>query len=75
MKLYELCRAVTEELERRHEGDAFALVMAKGAMARETGFLVALVTPRDADDPEKIYKLKQAAANAGIILRDGSSSP
>ncbi len=74
MKLYELCRAVTEELERRHEGDAFGLVMAKGAMARETGFLVALVGPRDPDDPEKIQKLKQAAASAGIILHDGSSS-
>lgn len=68
MELYELCRTVTEELERRHEGDAFALVMAKGAMARETGFLAALVTPRDPDDPEKIRKLKRAAANAGIIL-------
>jgi len=72
VKLYELCRAVTEELERRYENDAIGLVMAKGAMARETGFLVALVGPKDPDDPEKIYKLKQAAANAGIILKDGS---
>lgn len=57
-----MCRKVSEELERRYAGDPMGLVLAKGEMARQTGFLAGLVGPSDPDDPEKIGKLRQAAA-------------
>lgn len=61
-----MCRKVNEELERRHAGNPMGLVLAKGDMARKTGFLSALVGPSDPDDPEKIGRLREAAAADGI---------
>ncbi|MHB1341829.1 MAG: hypothetical protein ACYC77_10145 [Coriobacteriia bacterium] len=66
MELYDLCRKVTEELERRHADDPMGLVLAKGGLARQTGFLASLVTGSDPDDPEKIVRLREAAADMQI---------
>ena len=61
-----MCRKVSEELERRHAGDPMGLVLAKGEMARQTGFLAGLVGPSDHDDPGKIAALRHAAAAVNI---------
>ncbi|MRS12248.1 MAG: hypothetical protein EG823_04150 [Actinobacteria bacterium] len=63
-----MCRRVGEELERRHAGDPMGLVMAKGELARQTGFLAGLVARSDPDDPEKIKQLRKAAAGIGIYV-------
>ncbi|MGB4441217.1 MAG: hypothetical protein WBJ62_03220 [Coriobacteriia bacterium] len=68
MELYQICRRVSEELERRHAGDPMGLVLAKGELARQTGFLAGLVGRSDPDDPEKIGKLRQAAAAMNIYV-------
>ncbi|MBN2846975.1 MAG: hypothetical protein JXP72_00795 [Coriobacteriia bacterium] len=67
MELYDLCMRVNAEIERRHAGDAMGLVRAKGELAKSTGFLVGLVTPRDPDDPEKIKRLREAATGMGLF--------
>lgn len=67
-QLYQLCKRVGEQLETTHAGDAMALLRAKGQFATKTGFLVTMVSPADPDDPVKIVRLQQAAAELGISL-------
>jgi hypothetical protein len=68
VELYEMCRKVSEELERRHAGNPMGLVVAKGELARQTGFLAGLVGRSDPDDPEKIRRLRDAAAGIHIYV-------
>lgn len=67
-QLYQLCKRVGERLEATHAGDAMALLRAKGQLATKAGFLVTMVSPADSDDPVKIVRLQQAAAELGISL-------
>jgi len=64
--LYDLCKQVSDELERTHSGDPMGLIRAKGQIATRTGFLVGLVGPGDHDDPEKIRRLASVATELGI---------
>jgi hypothetical protein len=66
--LYDLSVRVTAQLEEAHAGDPIGLVRAKGELATRTGFLVSLIDPRDPDDPEKVVRLRQAAAAIGIYV-------
>ena len=67
-RLYDLCRCASEHLESAHIGDQIGLVRAKGQLATKTGFLVSLVSPSDADDPDKIRRLCAAADELGIHI-------
>ncbi|MDO8964910.1 MAG: hypothetical protein Q7W30_10535 [Coriobacteriia bacterium] len=66
--LYDLAAAVTRHLEATHAGDPIGLVRAKGELATRAGFLVTMVARTDADDPDKVYRLRSAAAQLGIPL-------
>lgn len=66
-ELYTLARMVNAELEVKHP-DAIALMMAKGRLASQTGFLVSAVQPSDPDDPERIVRLRNAARDLGIAI-------
>jgi hypothetical protein len=65
---------VGEQLEAIHGADPIALLRAKGELATKTGFLVTMVSPADANDADKIHKLRSAAAELGISLQDREAS-
>jgi hypothetical protein len=65
-RLYDLAVHVSRELESRHAEDPMALIRAKGALATKVGFLVSLIAPNDADDPDKIALLTRAATELGL---------
>lgn len=65
-ELYDVCRRVVDRLEHEHAADPMALIRAKGELATRAGFLVAMVGPGDPDNPEKLDRLKIAAAELGI---------
>lgn len=64
--LHDLAESVTRHVEAAHAGDPIGLVRAKGELATRAGFLVTMVGRADADDPEKIARLRTAAAQLGI---------
>jgi len=66
--LYDLAQQVTGALALKHDGDSIGLVLAKGELATRTGFLVALITPSDPDDPAKVHALREAARDLGIAV-------
>lgn len=66
--LYQMALEVTNQLEKRHASDPIGLIRAKGTLATKTGFLVALISPTDHDDPEKAQLLRSAAAELGITI-------
>ncbi|MCE5202732.1 MAG: hypothetical protein ABFC80_01790 [Coriobacteriales bacterium] len=68
MRLYDLCRHVSAELEKRYTNDPMGLLRAKGELATRTGFLAGLVGPNDPEDPEKVRRLREAAEAMGIAL-------
>jgi hypothetical protein len=55
-KLYDSCQYVIAEINARGL-DPFK---SRGAIALETGFLISMVEPSDADDAEKIRLLREA---------------
>jgi len=65
--LYDMCQVVMGELERRNP-NPMDLLLAKGEVARATGFMVSMVTPGDTDDPAKMEKVRGAAREFGIQL-------
>lgn len=67
-ELYRIASTITRLLEERHASDPIALIHAKGELATKTGFLVSLITPNDADDPEKLRLLRTAAVEMGIAV-------
>jgi hypothetical protein len=67
-ELFRLCSVVGERLEVAHAGDPIALLRAKGALATKAGFLVTMVSRADHDDPDKILRLRRAAAELDIPL-------
>lgn len=67
-ELFRLCKRVGEQLEATHRGDPMGLLRAKGELATKAGFLVTMVSPGDADDPDKTLRLHRAAAELGIEL-------
>lgn len=68
LKLYDMCRRVSDALERQYSTDPMGLIRAKGELATITGFLAGLVGPNDLDDPEKIRRLREAATTLGITV-------
>ncbi len=67
-QLHSIAVAVIRQLEARYVDDPMGLIRAKGELASRTGFLVALVGAADADDPDRITRLKEAAAELGIAV-------
>ncbi len=65
-RLYDLCKRISQELERTHSGDPVGLIRAKGQIATRTGFLVGMVGPGDHDDPDKMHRLLSVAGELGI---------
>lgn len=66
--LYRMALEVTNQLEQQYATDPIGLIRAKGTLATKTGFLVALISPTDHDDPEKAQLLRSAAADLGIHI-------
>lgn len=65
-KLYDYCQEIQTHIERNNL-DVFK---ARGEIALRCGFLISLVRPTDADDPEKVEALRQAAQEVfGLSLR------
>jgi hypothetical protein len=50
-----------ERIQDHVEKNGLDLYKTRGELALKCGFLLALVTPNDPDDPEKIAALRQAA--------------
>lgn len=65
--LYNICQRLMQEIETRNP-QPIEQVRLKGRVAAKTGFMVSLVSPRDADDPVKIAVVRQAAQEIGITL-------
>lgn len=65
-KLYDYCQEIQQHIDRNNL-DVFK---ARGEIALRCGFLISLVRPTDADDPEKMESLRQAAQDVfGLSLR------
>ena len=56
-RLYDNC----QEILRHIDSQGMDPFRTRGALALSCGFIITLVTPDDADDPEKIRALHQAA--------------
>lgn len=56
-KLYDYCQQIQDHIDRNHL-DVFK---SRGELALRCGFLVSLIGPDDADDPQKIEALRKAA--------------
>jgi len=58
-----------EKIQRHIEQQGLDVFRTRGALAMECGFLITLIKPTDADDPQKIRALKDAASNVlGLTL-------
>lgn len=65
--LYDLASRITRQLENANADDPMGLIRAKGQLATKTGFLVAMITPQDPDDPIKLDRLRSAATELGFL--------
>lgn len=65
--LYDLCQRLMQQVEAANPAP-IDQVRAKGQIAAKTGFMVSLVSPKDADDPDKIARVRAAATDLGIAL-------
>lgn len=65
--LHDLAAQVTRALEATNSCDPMGLIRAKGQLATKTGFLVAMITPQDPDDPTKLDRLRAAATELGLL--------
>jgi hypothetical protein len=66
-ELYNMCQRLMQRVEAANP-DPMALLMVKGQIAREAGFMVSLVSANDTDDPVKIEGVRRAARTLGIDL-------
>jgi len=65
--LFDLSQRFTKEMEARYP-DPMELLRAKGEAAQKAGFMISLVSATDADDPDRIARLRDAARELGIDL-------
>ncbi len=65
--LFDLSQRLMKEMEARYP-DPMDLLRAKGEAASTAGFMISLVSSGDADDPERIARLREAAHGLGIEL-------
>jgi hypothetical protein len=66
-ELYNLCQRLMQQVEAANP-EPMALLRVKGQIARDAGFMVSLVSPKDEDDPVKIAGVRSAARALGIDL-------
>ncbi|MHB9005180.1 MAG: hypothetical protein ACYC6C_14205 [Coriobacteriia bacterium] len=67
-ELYRLATDIARQLEARYAGDMIGLIHAKGELATRAGFMVTLVSRSDPDDPQKVRRLREVAAELGIAV-------
>lgn len=66
-QLYDVCQQLMQQVEAANPLP-IDQVRVKGQIAAKAGFMVSLVSPKDADDPAKIASVKEAARSMGISL-------
>jgi hypothetical protein len=65
-KLYDYCQQIQQHID----GNNLDVFKSRGELALRCGFLVSLIGPDEADDPQKIESLRQAARDVfGLELR------